>query len=482
MRVAIVGAGFGGLGLGIKLKQAGVEDFTILERGDGVGGVWRHNDYPGLACDVPSHLYSFSFEPNHRWSRRFPPRDEIVDYLEGCVSKYGLAEHLRLGTEVESAAFDPDRGWRVELKGEEPLDVDVLVAATGQLSRPATPRIEGLEDFEGDVFHSAAWDHGCELSGRRVAVVGTGASAIQIIPPVARDAAHLTVFQRSAPWVVPKPDRPYAAWQQRLFHAAPWLQGLSRLWIYLIFESRVLGFTRHRWIMRAYERAYRRRLRREVPDPALRSALTPDYPIGCKRVLLSSDYVETLKRPEVSLVTDRIEHAVPGGIVTEGGDEHELDAIVLATGFATNDFLAPMRIAGLDGRDLDSAWAGGAEAYLGMNVAGFPNLFILYGPNTNLGAGSIIHMLESQINYVMESLRALEGLGASYMDVRPEVQRAFNDELQRRLEGSVWNAGCTNWYVDEAGRNTNNWPGLTLEYRRRTRRPELSHYRVRLAG
>jgi cation diffusion facilitator CzcD-associated flavoprotein CzcO len=479
MQVAIMGAGFGGIGLGIQLKRAGIDSFTILEKAFGVGGTWRDNTYPGLTCDVPSHLYSFSFEPNPEWSRRFPPQPEILAYLERCVEKYGLTPHIRLGTEVASAGFDPERGrWLIRTADGEELEAEVLVSATGQLSRPTYPTIPGLESFGGHFFHSARWDHDYELAGKRVGVIGTGATAAQFVPEIAPRVARLDLFQRSAPWVVRKRDRAYPRRVQDLHRSHPRLQKLSRWFFYWAFETRVLGFTRRRWLLRPYEMAYRRRLRKAFPDAALRSRLLPDYPIGCKRIVLSSDYPEALGRANVDVVTEAIREITPRGVATEDGAERELDALILATGFQANDFLAPMRITGLDARELNDVWRRGAEAYLGISVAGFPNLFILYGPNTNLGAGSIIYMLESQIRFVIEALGELRRTGARYLEVRDEAQRSFNAEIGELSAGSVWQAGCRSWYVTETGRNTNNWPGLTFEYRRRTRRPDLADFRL----
>jgi cation diffusion facilitator CzcD-associated flavoprotein CzcO len=481
--VVIVGAGFGGIGVGIRLKQAGIDSFTILERGDGVGGVWRDNAYPGLTCDVPSHLYSFSFEPKHDWSRRYPPRREILEYLEHCVTKHGIGDRIRFGAEVATAEFDERRGrWRIATAAGETLEADVLVCATGQLSRPTYPDIPGLGDFRGALFHSARWDPQFTASGKRVAVLGTGASAIQFVPEIAPEASRLHLFQRSAPWVIPKPDRPYPEWERRLYQRLPFVQSLSRLWDFVFFEAFVLAFTRFRRLMSPVEFMARRQLRREVADPTLREKLTPDYPMGCKRVLISDDWYAALSRDNVEVVTDAIARVGEDRIVTEDGADRPVDAIILATGFASTEFLAPMQISGLGGRDLNEVWRDGPEAYLGLAVSGFPNLFILYGPNTNLGVGSIIYMLESQIQYVLDSVRKLGGTGARYIDVRPEVQREFNAELQKRLEGSVWTAGCTNWYRTESGKITNNWPGLTLEYRRRTRRLEPSDYRAARAA
>ena len=477
--VCIIGAGFGGLGLGIMLKRAGIHSFTILEKADRVGGVWRDNTYPGLTCDVPSVLYSFSFEPKYDWSRRFPLREEILAYLESCATRNGLFDHIRFGVEVAEAEFDEAGGcWRLRLVGGEELEADVLVSAAGQLSRPGRPSIPGLERFRGDLFHSARWDHDVELEGKRVAVIGTGASAIQFVPEIAPRVDRLEVFQRTPAWVIPKPDKPYREWQKRLFARLPWVQRLSRGYVWLRLESFIGAFTKARWLGRPYTWAYRRRLEREVPDRALRERLVPDYPLGCKRVLISDDWLPTLLRPNVDLVTDAIRELSENGVVTADGKEHPADAVILATGFDANDFLAPMRIRGLGGRELDEAWRDGAQAYLGLAVSGFPNMFMLYGPNTNLGAGSIIYMLESQARYVVGAVRALARSGVRWMDVREHVQGKFNAEIQSRLSDSVWTAGCTSWYRTESGKVTNNWPGFTLEYRRRTRRPELADYRL----
>ncbi len=481
--VAIVGSGFGGVGLGIKLKRAGIDAFTIFEKAQRVGGVWRDNTYPGLTCDIPSHLYSFSFEQKHDWSRRFPSRDEILGYLEECVDAYGVADHLRLGTEVASAEFDEERGrWLIRTTDGEELEADVLVSATGQLSRPVLPPLPGIDRFRGPVFHSARWDHTVDLDGKRVAVVGTGASAIQFVPEIASRVGGLTLFQRSPPWVIPKPDRPYSGWQKWIFRRLPWVQSASRAWVYLRFELFTLILTRLRVLARPFERSYEHQLRKEIGDSDLRERLLPDYPLGCKRVLISNDWLATLARDDVEVVTDPIRELTHDGVIAADGTEHPADVVIFGTGFATNDFLAPMKIAGVGGRDLNEAWRDGAEAHLGLSVTGFPNMFILYGPNTNLGAGSIITILESQIAYVMEAVRALERTGARWIEVREDAQSSFNDDLQRRLTESVWTAGCTNWYRAPSGKVTNNWPGTTSEYRRRIRRPDPADFRLVSAG
>jgi cation diffusion facilitator CzcD-associated flavoprotein CzcO len=476
--VLIVGGGFGGIGMAITLKRAGIDDFLILERGAGLGGVWRDNRYPGAACDVPSHLYSFSFAPNPGWSRTFASREEIHAYLQRCAQEYGLSGQLRCGAEVARADFDEAAGvWRVHLADGRELAARVLVSATGQLSNPLLPQIPGLQDFTGPAFHSARWNHDADLSGKRIAVIGTGASAAQFIPAIAASAATLTVFQRSPAWVIPRADKPYPRWRQRLFGAWPWTMRLHRAFIYTRYESRALAFTRARWLLQvAAGLPFRRMLARQVPDAALRARLTPDYPVGCKRILQSSDYLATFARPNVELVTEGIARVTASGIETADGRRHEVDAIIFGTGFAASRFLAPMRIAGRDGLGLESAWRDGAMGYLGMTVPGFPNFFMLYGPNTNLGHNSIIYMLESQFAHVLRCLRALHSRGAGLAEVGEGPCRAFTEAVRERLARSAW-TGCRSWYLDEQGRNTVNWPGFSLTYRWLATRSSLAAYR-----
>jgi cation diffusion facilitator CzcD-associated flavoprotein CzcO len=479
--VVIIGAGFGGIGMAIRLKQAGVHDLVVLEKGDQVGGTWRDNTYPGAACDVPSHLYSFSFAPRTGWTRRFPTQREILRYLRDCADSYGVTPHIRFGSEVLGAAFDEDAGvWRVRTTAGE-LTARVLVSACGQLSRPAMPRIEGMDGFAGRSFHSARWDHDYDLTGKRVAIIGTGASAIQFVPPVAERAGRLHVFQRSAPYILDKPDRPYAAWERALLHRIPALQALDRAKIYLSHESRTLAFVKYPRLLEKAAKVSHRHLAEHVADRDLRRALIPDYPMGCKRILLSGDYYQALTRPGVELVTDPIERITPTGVVTRDGTERPVDAIIYGTGFEAGAFLAPMRITGRGGRELNEVWQDGAQAYLGIVVSGFPNLFLLYGPNTNLGHNSIIFMLESQIRYVLGCVTAIRRHGLAWIDVRPEVQRAFSEDVRKRMRATVWNRGCSSWYRDERGRHVTNWPGFTVAYRRATRRPDPRDFQVRTA-
>ncbi len=478
-RFLIIGTGFAGLGMAIALRKAGIEDFAILEKAGDVGGVWRDNAYPGAACDVPSHLYSFSFEPNPRWSRVFAPQQEILEYLRHCARRYDLLRHVRFQSEVASAAWDETRQrWLVQLQGGQRLAAQFLVSGTGQLSRPALPAVAGIESFAGPSFHSARWDHGVELAGKRVAVIGTGASAIQFVPAIAGKVGELHVFQRSPSHMMPRPDRAYSGLEKTLFRCVPGATRLHRAWIYLKYESRALAFTRFKGLMQwAVGRPFRQMLERQVPDAALRQKLTPDYPIGCKRILLSSEYLATMARSNVHVQTGAIDRVEPDGVRTRDGRLHRADVIVYGTGFAATQFLSPMKITGRGGLDLNAAWQRGAAAYLGITVPGFPNFFMLYGPNTNLGHNSIVYMIESQISHVMRCLRAMERSGAA--TIEPDAQRfdRYNRHIQQRLRHTVWN-GCTSWYVDANGHNSTNWPGFTLSYRAATRWSGLDAYRL----
>lgn len=476
-RAIIVGAGFAGIGMAVALKRQGLDNILILERSQDVGGVWRDNSYPGAACDVPSHLYSFSFEPNPRWSRVFATQPEIHDYLRHCAQKYDLLRHVRFAAEVAQAAWDERYAlWRVTLRDGTRLASSILITGTGQLSRPVLPRIDGIDTFRGPAFHSAHWNHQVDLAGKRVAVIGTGASAIQFVPAIAGRVGTLSVFQRSPAYIVARPDRPYTAFERAMFRALPWSMKLYRAGIYAKYEFRAVAFTRLRGLMQvAVGMPFRRLLRRQVPDAALRQRLMPDYPIGCKRILLSSDYLPAMSRPNVKLVTDAIRRITPAGVETVDGTVHEADAIIYGTGFAATEFLAPMRITGRDGLLLDDAWKDGANAYLGLTVPGFPNFFMLYGPNTNLGHNSIVYMLESQVAHVMRCLGAMRDLRAETIEVDALRHERYNARVQRRLAHTVWN-GCRSWYLDAKGHNSTNWPGFTLSYRWLARFSPLSAY------
>lgn len=479
--VLIVGTGFSGLGMAIRLLQEGRRSFVILERAGDVGGTWRDNRYPGCACDVPSHLYSFSFEPNPRWSRMFAPQAEILAYLRHCADKYRLRPHIRFNAEVVRADFDEPAGtWRVQTQRGDVLTARHLVFGVGALSRPAYPQIPGLSRFAGKAFHSAAWDDGYDLRGRRVAVIGTGASAVQFVPQIAPRVAHLDLYQRTPPWILPKPDRAVTAREQRLFARLPTLQRLYRYGIYWFMELRGFGFTVNPKILELAAGLCKRHIRRQIADPALRDKVTPAYTPGCKRILISGDYYPALGRPNVDLVTDAITEITPTGVVTRDAagqrTERPADALIYGTGFRVSDMLTPVRVTGRGGRDLNTAWQGGIEAYLGTTVAGFPNLFLLMGPNTGLGHSSMIFMIEAQIDYALGCMRAVEASGARALDVRPGAQAAFNRALQPRLRRAVWASGCKSWYLDEAGRNATLWPGFTFEFWARTRRVDRADY------
>ena len=480
--MVIVGAGFGGVAAAIALKEQGVEDLVLLERGDSVGGVWRANTYPGLACDVPSHLYSYSFAPNPRWTRRYSPREDIQRYVEEVARRYDVTRHVRLGQEVTRAAFDDDAGrWVVETAGGERLEADVLITACGQLQRASIPDIPGLERFRGPMFHSAHWDHDVDLTGKRVAVIGTGASAIQFVPAIAPEVAQLTVFQRSAPWTLFKLDAEYSERVQRLYERVPLLQrGLRRLW-WMWMESLVPLFTgRPAHLARVLGPLYRglatfQRFVQLRGNPRLMRATKPDYEMGCKRVLTTFDWYPTLRRRNVELVTERAREVTEDAVIAANGRAFPADAIVFGTGFTATEFLAPMEVEGRGGRRLADAWAKGAEAYLGITVPEFPNMFLLYGPNTNHGVGSAIAMLECQARYAADGVRALRTGTAARLEVRREVHEAFQDELGERMPDTVWTR-CSSWYVTEDGRVTNNWPGSQREYMTRTRRLALDEY------
>jgi len=477
-RVAVIGAGFGGIGMALALARAGIRDFLVLDQGDDLGGTWRDNTYPGLACDIPANLYSFSFRP-FRWSRRFPPREEILGYLRALAAEGGLGPHLRFGRGVAAAEFDERRAvWNLTLTDGGTLQAGAVVSAVGQLNRPRLPGIAGRDDFAGPSWHSARWDHRVDLTGQRVAVVGTGASAIQFVPEVAKAAAHVDVYQRSAPYILPKFDHPYGQAQQGLFEKFPAVRKADRLRIFLYGELLTSGFVLSPKFLAAPMQMWRRQLRTQIADPRLREKCIPDYVMGCKRVLFSSNWYSTLARPNVELVTDPIERIGPGGVVTADGATRPADVIIYGTGFRSLDFLAPMSVTGLDGRRLDEAWRDGAEAYLGITVSGFPNFFMLYGPNTNLGGNSILYMLEGQIAYVLGAIQALEAEDLDWLDVRPEVQESFNAWVDKASRTSVWESGCHNWYTTASGRNTNNWPDHTFFYRYRVRRFDPASYRV----
>jgi cation diffusion facilitator CzcD-associated flavoprotein CzcO len=480
--VAIVGAGFGGLGMAIRLKQEGIDDFVLIERESDVGGTWWSNSYPGAQCDIPSNLYSFSFAPNPNWSRAYPLRDEIHDYLRDCAERFAVAPHIRLNCELLGATWVADeQRWELETQGG-PISARVLVAAPGLLSEPWTPTLPGIDRFEGNAFHTARWDHSDELAGKRVAVIGAGASAVQLVPMIQPHVGKLVLFQRTPPWVVPQLDRPVPPRMRERYRRFPILQRLARGAVYSTVELLVPGLTRNRRWSKPIELAARLHLRRQVPDPELRRRLTPDYEIGCKRIVFSNGWYPAIQAPNAELVSSGVQELREHSIVGADGVEREIDTLIFATGFKPAELPIATRIRGRDGRSLAEVWGGSPQAYLGTTIAGFPNLLYLYGPNLNLGHNSMIYMLESQMNYAADALRTIRALGTPEFEVRPEAQAAYNDELQQRLATTVWNTGgCGSWYFDRNGRNSIQWPGFTFEYRRRTRRFDPAAYRVAAA-
>ena len=476
--VAVVGGGFGGVGAAVMLRRAGYEEVTVFERGERVGGVWHHNTYPGAACDVPSHLYEFSFEPNPRWSRRYAPQAEIQAYLEDVARRHGVLDRIRTGTEVESARWDEPRAKWVLETSAGPHEADVLVTACGQLSVPKVPPIPGLESFAGPAFHTARWRHDVELAGKRVAVLGTGCSAIQVVPAIQPVVARVDVYQRSPGWTFPRMDFEYGERTKRLFARFPILQRLDRAAIFAFMELGAAAMTSRRWLLWPFRVAARRQITKTIKDPELLRKVTPADELGCKRLMLTDDWYPTLTEPNVELVTDRIAEVTPAGIRTDDGTERPADVLVLATGFKAHAFVAPMEIAGAGGRTLAEEWAEVARAYLGMSVPGFPNMFLLYGPNTNGGTGSVIYTIEAGMAHVIAALDELGRANARRIEVRRRTAEAFDNELRAALAKSVWHTGCTSWYVDEKGNDPSQWPWLWTTYRRRTARVDRDAYEL----
>lgn len=483
-RVAIIGAGFSGLGLAIALLRRGTRDLVVFERADDVGGTWRDNTYPGAACDVPSNLYSFSFAPNPTWSRSFSPQPEIQGYLRRCAERYGVLDHVRFGQEVTRAVWDEEAScWELETTGG-PLRADVLVSARGPLSEPTYPPIAGLERFEGTVFHSARWNHHHDLAGERVAVIGTGASAIQFVPEIQPVAGRLHVFQRTPPWIIPRRERRFTRLEHALFRSFPLTQLAARAAVYWAREAYVLGFVgtpaRRRRRAKIAMTAGRRLLESQVADPELRRKLTPRYDIGCKRILISNDYYPALTRDNVELVTDHITEVRAYSIVTADGKERPIDTIVFGTGFDVRAQAAAARTVGRHGVTLAQAWAPRLAAYKGMTVAGFPNLFLMVGPNSGLGHSSIVFIIESQIAYILDALDTMAAHGYSSIEVSEAAQRRWTERIEAQSADTVWTAGgCRSYYLDDAGRNVAIWPGFSWSYRRLTRRLDLEAYEVR---
>ncbi|MEJ3404744.1 NAD(P)/FAD-dependent oxidoreductase [Rathayibacter sp. YIM 133350] len=478
-RVLIIGAGFSGIGLAHRLRQSGVDDVVILERSDDVGGVWRLNTYPGCTCDVPSHLYSFSFAPNPEWSSTFSPQPEIREYLRACVDRFGLRESLRTAVEVTDARWDESALlWRLTTS-EGPWTGQVLVSAVGPLTEPRLPDVPGIDRFRGHLMHSARWDPSLELTGRRVASIGTGASAIQYVPRIAEKVERLYVFQRHAPWVLPHSKRPIAERERDRYRRHPLVQRVARARIYAVRELLVAGFAKWPPALRLLEAAARAHLRRQVPDAALRRILTPDYRLGCKRMVPADDWYPALQRENVTVVASGLREIREHSVLDDTGAEHAVDTIIFGTGFHVTDVPVSRQVHGRGGVLLADAWRDSARAYLGASVPGFPNFFLMLGPNTGLGHSSMVYMAESQMEHIVHAIRAMANSGAKAIELRPEAYDAYNRTLDAKMTRTVWQTGgCASWYQDASGRNAALWPDWTFRFRRLARRWDPHAYRV----
>ena len=474
--VAVLGAGAGGIAMGVSLKRAGF-DFTIFEKSDGVGGTWRDNTFPGAACDVPSHLYSYSFEPNPWWSRTYATQPEILAYLERCCDRYGVRPHVRTGTAIRQARWNaPTCTWELTAESGERFSADVVVSGLGMLNVPHIPDLLGADRFRGRSFHSARWDHSKSLAGERVASIGTGASAIQYVPAIAPEVEHLTVFQRSPVWVSPRIDRAYTPEEQRRFARIPLAARRHRLGIWMTYQRARFTIDAEQTIaLTEFARSY---LARKIEDPDLRARLTPTHPVGCKRPLMSRDWYPALTRPNVTVVTEPIVEITETGLRTADGQVREADTIIFGTGFRANEFLSTIEVIGEGGRRLHDDWAEGAEAYLGLSVAGYPNFFMLYGPNTN-GVNSILFFIEAQAHYVMSALRTMTVLRLGALDVRRRVMDRYNRRIQAAMVGTVWVAGCTNYFRARSGKVVTQLPSSGARYWLRTRVFPFWRYRMR---
>ncbi|MEE6271240.1 MULTISPECIES: flavin-containing monooxygenase [Streptomyces] len=480
VRVAVIGSGFGGLGAAVRLRRAGITDFVVLERADSVGGAWRDNTYPGCACDVPSHLYSFSFAPNPAWPRNFSGQRHIRAYLERVADTFGLRPHLRFNAEVRQLTWNGEKVWWEVETAQGSFTADVVVSAAGPLADPQIPDVPGLADFPGKVFHSARWDHDYDLRGKRVAMIGTGASAIQIVPAIQPEVGRLTVFQRTPPWVIPRADRRISGVERWLHTKVPATRQMRRQLLWTIRELQVSAFTKRPNELGLVETLAKAHMRRAVKDPALQARLTPDYRIGCKRILLSNTWYPALTRPNVDVVSSGLREIRGNVLVAADGSEVEADAIVFGTGFHVTDMPIAKRVTGARGTTLAEEWKDGMEGLRGTSATGFPNFLTIIGPNTGLGNSSMILMIEAQLNYLVDYMRQLDVLGDRIaLDARRSAVDAWTRTVQQRMTRTVWNTGgCDSWYLDANGRNTTAWPGTTAEFRRETRQVDLAEYEV----
>jgi len=480
-QVGIIGAGFGGLIAALKLKHSGRSSFVIFERAAEIGGTWRDNVYPGCACDVPSLVYSIATEPNPDWNSAFSKQPDILRYLKNVVAKNDLAEHIRFDSDITGLEFLEEEGcWQVTDRNGAMTTVKMIMLATGPLNRPVIPNFKGLETFKGKKFHSSAWDNTCDLKGKRVAVIGTGASAIQIVPNIAPEVAHLSVFQRTPAWIAPRNDRKISSFEKTLFNYFPFMQRGFRELRYWLAEFLGKAFVGNETVSKLSSSIALQKLKKEVNDQKIRQKLTPQYKIGCKRVLLSDDYYPAFNRPNVQLITDPIDQITANGIVTTDGNIHPIDVIVFATGFEAADIKVYTKILGKNGTNLIDLWAmTGAQAYHGTTVSGYPNLAFILGPNTGLGHNSVLHMMESQMTYILQYLTLLENSGdTAYLDIQEAIQKAYNENLQKQFDGTVWASGCRSWYMNKNGLNTTLYPRLTVQYRKETEKINKNDYQI----
>ncbi|MCV7385330.1 flavin-containing monooxygenase [Mycolicibacter longobardus] len=477
--VAIIGAGFAGIGAAIRLKDEGITDFVIFERDSRVGGTWRDNTYPGAACDIPSRLYSYSFAPNPEWSHTYSGSDEILSYIDHMVDSSGIAPHIRFDHTVTGIAYDAEAGeWTVDLEGRDPVRARTVIVASGPLANASFPEIPGIDSYQGHKIHSARWDHDYDFTGKRVAVIGTGASGVQIIPELVKTAESVKVFQRTPGWVLPRINRSTSGWLKRLYRELPVAQSLTRAAWFWGHESVAVGVVWDTPFTRLVEAVSLANLRMQVKDPWLRRQLKPDFSAGCKRLLMSSDYYPALQADNCKLVTWPIARISPKGIRTVEGIEHQFDAIVFATGFDVSKAGTPFPVSGLDGRDLASEWSRGAYAYRSVAVSGYPNLYFTFGPNSGPGHSSALVYMEAQIDYIVDAIGALLRYGWKSLDVRPEVQQDYNEDIQRRLKSTTWNSGCQSWYLTEDGFNPTMFPGFATQYVNQLKKLDLRDYKI----
>lgn len=477
--VAIIGAGFAGLGTGIELKKAGINNFVIFEGEDGVGGSWRTNTYPGCACDVPSHLYSYSFEPNPEWPEAFSRQEDIRQYIEHCADKYGMKPYIRFSTRVTDTAFDEPSGrWIITTDDGQVTEARVLVPATGALSHPKYPDIKGMHTFKGKAVHAARWDPAIDLRGKRVGVIGSGASAIQVVPNIAGEVADLKVFQRTPPWVLPKYNRKFTAKDHGDWAKHPWKQKAQRLGLYWAMESTLPAILWYPQLLKVGELLHKRALNKSIKNPALRRKLTPDYKVGCKRTLVSDDWFPAFARSNVHLVTDGIQEITPAGVRTADGQEHALDVIIYCTGYDIGAPAYPFAIKGIGGVSLADYWSGQAKAYYGMNVSHFPNMLLIMGPNSGPGHTSVLIYQEAQYKYITKYTQTLLRKKLRYLDVKEDVMKQQFEYFQNRMRNSTWLSGCQSWYLNADGSNSTMWPGFSFEYVLHTRNVDMSSYNV----